>query len=167
MIANVSSAAPDRRAGRAANCARSIASVYSARVRICQPPPISTSSTPWPSTSYDSRISSSAACSSAGDASDSSVASSSVAIGRALANSAASSSFASGVTRDFHVGEWFGLRHFQLTELRQLQEAKKRRKNLPGLGVLPNDLRPEDARFELEHRANNRDGAGDVDGARN
>ena len=37
--------------GRAANCARSIASVYSARVRICQPPPISTSSTPWPSTS--------------------------------------------------------------------------------------------------------------------
>ena len=37
--------------GRAASCARSIASVYSARVRICQPPPSSTSSTPWPSTS--------------------------------------------------------------------------------------------------------------------
>ena len=39
------------RAGRDASWARSIASVYSARVRICHPPPISTSSTPWPSTS--------------------------------------------------------------------------------------------------------------------
>ena len=36
---------------RAASCARSIASVYSGRVRICQPPPSSTSSTPCPSTS--------------------------------------------------------------------------------------------------------------------
>ena len=46
MIASVSRAAPDNRAGRAASCARSMASVYSARVRICQPPPISSSSTP-------------------------------------------------------------------------------------------------------------------------
>ena len=45
------SAAALSRAGRAASCARSIASVYSERVRICQPPPSSTSSTPWPSTS--------------------------------------------------------------------------------------------------------------------
>src|SRR3954471_1873291 len=153
MIANVSSAAPDRRAGRAANCARSIASVYSARVRICQPPPISTSSTPWPSTSYDSRISSSAACSCARDASESRVASSSVAIGRALANSAASSSFASGVTRDFHVGEWFRLRHAQLAELGQLEKAEQRRENLPRLGAVFDDVRPHDACLELEHGA--------------
>ena len=43
-----------------------------------------------------------------GDASGSSTASSSVATGPALANSAASSSFASGVTRDLHVGKGSG-----------------------------------------------------------
>ena len=62
-------------------------------------------------------------------------ASSSVAMGRALANSAASSSFASGVTRDFHVGKWFGLSDSQLAELRELEQAEERRENLPRFGA--------------------------------
>src|SRR2546421_397286 len=47
MIASVSSAAGLSRRGRSANCARSIASAYSRRVRNCHPCAISTSSTPW------------------------------------------------------------------------------------------------------------------------
>src|SRR5712692_6714173 len=46
MIASVSSAAGDRRRGRSANCARSMVSAYSRRVRNCHPSAISTSSTP-------------------------------------------------------------------------------------------------------------------------
>src|SRR6266545_3396770 len=49
MIARVSSAAGDNRRGRSANCARSIVSPYSRRVRNCQPSAISTNSTPWSS----------------------------------------------------------------------------------------------------------------------
>src|SRR3982750_3928547 len=124
MIASVSSAAPDNRAGRAASCARSIASVYSARVRICQPPPTSTSSTPCPAVSYVSRNSSSADWSAAGDTSGSSAASSSSGIGRALAKSAASSSLASGFTTDQYGGKGSELCEAQLTAARQFEQRQ-------------------------------------------
>src|SRR5256712_3033351 len=100
MMASVSSAAGDRRRGRSANCARSIASAYSRRDRNCQPCAISTSSTPWPPVAYVSRTSLSATRTLPSPACGSSAHSSSTVSGRDAANSAASSSFASGLTAD-------------------------------------------------------------------
>src|SRR3954469_19743836 len=133
MIARVSRAAAERRCGRAASCARSIASVYSARVRICQPPPTSTNSTPCPAVSYVSRNSSSADCRAAGDASESSAASSSSGMGRALAKSAASSNLASGFTTDQYGGKGSELGEAQLTAARELEQRQQRREHLPRL----------------------------------
>src|SRR5262249_39263913 len=114
-----------------------------------------------------SRSSSSAACSSAGDASGSRTASSSVAMGLALANSAASSSFASGVTCDLHVGERSGLVHAQLAEFGELEKTKQGRKDLPGFCSALDELRPTDAGSEREHRANDQNCTGNVERSRN
>src|SRR5688500_14955554 len=121
MIASVSSEAALSRWGRAASWARSIVSVYSARVRICQPPPISSDG-----------------------------------IGRALAKSAASSSFASDVTRDLHGGERSGLRELELALLRHLEQREQCRKHLPGLGVGGHDVAPARLCPQREHAAHRR-----------
>src|SRR5581483_2219754 len=88
-------------------------------------------------------------------------------MGRALANSAASSSFASDVTRDFHVGERPWLRDAKLTELRELEEAEKRRENLPRLRTRLDELRPQNSRAEGQDGPNGHDRARDVERARN
>src|SRR5579862_3038619 len=87
-------------------------------------------------------------------------------MGRALANSAASSSFASGVTGDLHVGERSGLVYAQLADLGEFEQTEERRKNLPWLGVALHELRPADVRLEREHGANDEDRAGNVERAR-
>ena len=71
----------------------------------------------------------------ASGASRSNAASSSSAIGRALANSAASSSFASGVTLDLHVCEWLRLMHAQFAHLGQFEQAEEGRQHERRLGV--------------------------------
>src|SRR5256885_723900 len=105
MIASVSSAAGESRRGRSANWARSIASAYSRRVRNCHPCPISTSSTLWSAAANASPSSASAACTATSPAPGSSVRSSSTVSGRDDANSAASNSFARGLTADLGLGE--------------------------------------------------------------
>src|SRR6185503_11463665 len=74
---------------------------------------------------------------------------------------------ASGVTRDFHVGKWFGLRDTKLAEFGQLQQSEERRENLPRFGAALDDVRPVNARLELEHGANDLHRARNVDRARN
>src|SRR5262245_6630750 len=87
-------------------------------------------------------------------------------MGRALANSAASSSFASGVTSDFHVGKWSELFHTNFPGLRHLEDAEQRRQDLPWFGRSFDDLRPQNAGLERQHGAYDSDRAGDVDRAR-
>src|SRR5438067_2529992 len=157
MMASVSSAAADNRWGRAASWARSIASVYSARVRICQPPAISTSSTPCPSLSLCNRSSSSAELNAALDASGSSGESSSTGTGRALANSAASSSFARVVTGDLNVGKWPRLRHTKLAEPLELEQPEQRRQHLTRRRVLAHHVRPLQPRLDREQRPDDLD----------
>ena len=59
-----------------------------------------------------------------------------VATGWPLAKSAASSSFARGVTCDLHGGEWARLGDSQLARLGQLEQREKNREYLPRLGVV-------------------------------
>src|SRR5690349_7641777 len=165
MIASVSSDAPDNRWGRAASCARSIASVYSALVRICQPPPTSTSSTPWPALLYVSRSSSRADCSAAGDASGSRAASSSSGIGRALAKSAASSSLARGFTTDQNGGEGCELCEPELASARELQQREQCREHLPWLGSRRAHVAPSRGRAQREDGTHGRDRTIDIERA--
>src|SRR2546429_9806896 len=144
MMASVSSAAGDRRRGRSANCARSIVSAYSRRVRNCQPSAISTSSTPWSSPYCDCRAAR-AARTAAAPAAGSSDASSSSVSGRDAANSAASSSFArglSGCTLDDHRAEWFGLGQSERAALGELEERDKRREDVNDRGLWADDIQP-------------------------
>src|SRR4051812_49078306 len=85
-------------------------------------------------------------------------------MGRALAKSAASSSFASDVTDDVHGCKGSGLEDAQLAELRHLEDAEKRGEHLPGLGVGGDEVAPAGALANGEHRANHGDRAGDVEG---
>src|SRR5438046_1715390 len=119
MIASVSSAAGERRRGRRANWARSIASAYSRRVRNCHPCAISTSSIPWSWAAYTARISASPVWTAPSPACGSSVDSSPTVRGRDDANSAASSSFARGLTLDRDRGERPALREPPGARLRQ------------------------------------------------
>src|SRR5438034_5733447 len=140
MIASVSSAAGERRRGRRANWARSIASAYSRRVRNCHPCAISTSSIPWSWAAYTARISASPVWTAPSPACGSSVDSSPTVSGRDDANSAASSSFARGLTLDHDRGERPVLREPRSEEhtselqshsdlvCRLLLEKKKKRK---------------------------------------
>src|SRR4030095_12499629 len=93
-------------------------------------------------------------------------ANSSVAMGRALANSAASSSFARGVTTYFHVRKRAPLGNPKLTQFGKLEEAKERRENLPRLGAAVDELRPENSRLEGQDRSNDDDRTGNVERAR-
>src|SRR6476659_169746 len=86
-------------------------------------------------------------------------------IGRALANSAASSSFASGVTRDLHVGEWSGLLDAALSELRHLEQTEKGGEHLPGFGAALHEVRPHGAGADGEQRTDHADRARHVDRA--
>src|SRR5437667_1705 len=122
MMASVSSAAGESRRGRKANWARSMASAYSRRVRNCHPCAISTSSTPWSWATYASRISASPAWTAASPACGSRVRSSPTVSGRDDANSAASSSFARGLTLDHDRGERPLLRDAQGAALGELEQ---------------------------------------------
>ena len=125
MIASVSSAAPVSRGVRTANCARSIASARDGRVRICQPPAISTSSTPCCPKSSSSLSSSSAVRTSASVASASSVASSSTVSGRGALNSAASISWERGFTADHHGGKGGVLGNAQQAASREFEQGEQ------------------------------------------
>src|SRR5674476_1025282 len=91
------------------------------------------------------------------EASASSAASSSVGMGRALANSAASSSFASGVTRYLHVCEWSGLLDAALAKLRHFEEAKQSGQHLRWVGLARDEIRPHQMRAKGKHGANELD----------
>src|SRR5216683_132851 len=144
MIASVSNAAGLRWRGRSANCARSIGSAYSRRVRNCQPPAMSTSSTPWSSlpSPHASRSSASAARVSASPTSGSSVARSSSVSGRLAANRAASNSFARGLTPDHHRGEGLRLRQPQRAALGQLEQGNERGQYLHDRRPRANEVTP-------------------------
>src|SRR2546423_3417456 len=88
-------------------------------------------------------------------------------IGEALAKSAASSSFASGVTGDCERRERAPLVEAQLAELGQLEEREENRENLPRLGVLWSDVGPLRFRAHREKRAHETDGAVHVERAWN
>src|SRR6267378_1348573 len=143
MMASVSSAAGDRRRGRSANCARSIVSAYSRRVRNCHASAISTSSTPWSSV-YELASSASAARTAPSLTSGSSDASSSSVSGRDAANNAASSSFARGCTIDHHGAERLLLRQRQGTALRELEQRDERREDIHERRLWANCFRPSE-----------------------
>ena len=87
-------------------------------------------------------------------------------MGEALAKSAASSSFASGVTGDFDGRERARLIEAQLAELRELEECEENGKNLPRLRFLRNDVRPLRFGAHGENGAHHADGAVHVERAR-
>src|SRR3989454_502105 len=166
MIASVSSAAGERRRGRRANWVRSIASAYSRRVRNCHPCAISTSSIPWSWAAYVPRISASPAWTAPSPACGSSVDSSPTVSGRDDANSAASSSFARGLTLDHDRSERSVLREPQRAALGQLEQRDERGQDVHERGTLPHDLQPATALALRQERLNPRRGALDVERAR-
>src|SRR5258705_2987153 len=151
MMASVSSAAGDSRRGRSANCARSIVSPYSRRVRNCHPSAISTSSTPW-SSSYAATSSASDARTALSPAPGSSEASSSSVSGRDAANSAASSSFVRECTRDHHRAERFGLGQRERAALRELEKGDKRRQHVHQRRLRTPDRVPPAERLALREQ---------------
>src|SRR5437762_6622166 len=163
MMASVSSAAGERRRGRSANWARSIASAYSRRVRNCHPCAISTSSIPWSWSAYAARISARPACTAPSPACGSSVDSSPTVSGRDDANSAASSSFARGLTLDHNRGERPVLGESQRATPGQPQQRDERGQDVHERGPLPHDLQPAEARTLRQQRLNPRRGALDVE----
>src|SRR6266404_1440402 len=152
MMASVSRAAGLRRRGRSANCARSIASAYSRRVRNCHPCAISISSTPWSPVANASRSSASAPRTAAAPACGSRVSSSSTVSGRADANSAASTSFARGLTTDLNRGERPLLVNVQRAALGELQQGDERGQDIYDGGPLPHDVAPAEHRPLGEQR---------------
>src|SRR6476469_8442035 len=111
-------------------------------------------------------MSSSAAATAGWETLGSSASSSSEWMGRALAKSAASSSFASGVTADLHVGEWSGLLNAALSELGHLEQPEQRGQHLPRLRSRLHEVGPASADAEREERANHGDRTGHVDRSR-
>src|SRR5437868_8210965 len=102
----------------------------------------------------------------AGEASGSSAASSSGGMGRPLAKSAASSSFASGVTRDLQGGEGTTLMQATLAAARQLEQRQERREHLPRLGAGGADVHPAHVGAQREQPADRVDRAVHVERAR-
>src|SRR5918992_4800350 len=100
-------------------------------------------------------------------ASSSSAASSSVGIGRLLAKSAASSSFASGVTGDLHATKGSHLHELELATASQFEKREQRRQYLPRLRVVLYQIRPLRHRAHREQGANGRHCAVDIECARN
>src|SRR6188472_4550196 len=90
--------------------------------------------------------------SSARETSGSRAASSSSGMGRPLANSAASSSFASGVTGDLHGGEGTGLTELQLATLGELEQGEQGREHLPRFGIAVQDVTPPRSGTRRQHR---------------
>src|SRR6266581_4856062 len=127
-MASVSSAAGLSRRGRNANCARSITSAYSRRVRNCHP----------------CRISSSAARTAAAPACGSSVASSSTGSGRNAENSAASSSFARGLTANHDRSERPILPQPERPTLGELEQRDESRQRVHQAGALAHDVAPSE-----------------------
>src|SRR6266702_1745297 len=154
MIASVSSAAGERRRGRRANWARSIASAYSRRVRNCHPCAISTSSTPWSPVANASRSSAKAPRTAVAPACGSRVASSSTVSGRAEANSAASTSFASGLTADLNRGERPLLVNVQRAALGELEQGDEGGQDVHDRRTFPHDVAPPEHRTFREQRLN-------------
>src|SRR5881392_27215 len=152
MMASVSSAAGESRRGRSANWARSMASAYSRRVRNCHPWAISTSSTPWSAAAKPSRSSASAAWTAASPAVGSRVRSSSTVSGRDDANSAASNSFARGLTADLDRGEGSLLVHAQGPTLGELQESDEHGEHVDECGTRAHDVQPAELRALDEQR---------------
>src|SRR2546422_6399581 len=154
MMASVSSAAGLRRRGRSANCARSIASAYSRRVRNCHPCAISTSSTPWSPVANAFRSSAKAPRTAASLACGSRVTSSSTVSGRAEANSADSTSFASGLTADLNRGERPLLVNVQRAALGELEQGDEGGQDVHDRGTLPHNVAPPERRPLREQRLN-------------
>src|SRR3989454_10305276 len=154
MMASVSRAAGLRRRGRSANCARSIASAYSRRVRNCHPCAISISSTPWSPVANASRSSVRAPRTAAAPACGSRVSNSSTVSGRADANSAASTSFARGFTTDLNRGERPHLVNVQGAALGELQQGDEGGQHVHEGGTLPYDVAPPERRPLGEQRLN-------------
>src|SRR2546430_2284791 len=152
MMASVSRAGGESRRGRNANWARSIASADSRRVRNCPPCAISTSPTPWSAAANPSRSSASAACTAASPAAGSSVRSSSTVSGRDDANSAASNSFARGLTADLDRGEGSLLVHAQGPTLGELQQSDEHGEHVDECGTRAHDVQPADLRALGEQR---------------
>src|SRR5467141_3273525 len=152
MIASVSRAAGLKRRGRSANWARSIASAYSRRVRNCKPCAISISWTPWSPVAHASRSYASEPCTADPPACGSRVSSSSTVSGRADANSAASKSFASGLTTDLNRGERPLLVNVQRAALGQLQQGDERGQDIYDGGPLPHHVAPAEHRPLGEQR---------------
>src|SRR5256886_7468143 len=142
MMASVSSAAGLSRRGRSANCARSSVSAYSRRVRNCHPCAISMSSTPWSPAANPSRSSAKAPRTAAAPACGSRVSNSSTVSGRADANSAASTSFARGLTADLNRGERPLLVNVQRATLGELEQSDERGQDVHDRGTLPHDVAP-------------------------
>src|SRR3989441_3584146 len=166
MIASVSSAAGESRRGRTANSARSIASAYSRRVRNCHPCAISTSSTPWSWVAYASRISARPARTASSPAPCSSVTSSPTVSGRDDANSAASSSFARGLTPDHDGSERAVLRQPQRAALGELEQRDEGGEHVHQRGALPHHVEPADLLAPGEQRLDPGDRALHVERAR-
>src|SRR5881628_543134 len=154
MMARVSSAAGLSRRGRSANCAGSIASAYSRRVRNCHPCAISISSTPWSPVANASRSSARAPRTAAAPACGSSVSNSSTVSGRAEAYSAASTSFASGLTADLNRGERPRLVNVQGAALGELEQGDEGGQDVHECGTLPHDVAPPERRPLGEQRLN-------------
>src|SRR5256886_13391894 len=152
MMASVSSAAGESRRGRSANWARSIASAYSRRVRNCHPCAISTSSTPWSRAANTARSSAGAAWTAASPAVGSRVRSSSTVSGRDDANSAASNSFARGLTADLDRGERALLVYAQGPTLGELQQRDEYGQHVDDGGALAHGLQPAKLRALRQQR---------------
>src|SRR2546426_511788 len=154
MMASVSSAAGLSRRGRSANCARSIASASSRRVRNCHPCAISTSSTPWSPVANAFRSSAKAPRTAAAPACGSRVMSSSTVSGRAEANSADSNSFASGLTPDLNRGDRPLLVNVPRAALGELEQGDEGGQDVHDRGTLPHDVAPAERRPLREQRLN-------------
>src|SRR5439155_15002058 len=154
MMARVSSAAGLSRRGRSPNCARSIASAYSRRVTTCHPCAISISSTPWSPVAKASRSSARAARTAAVPACGSRVSNSSTVSGRAEAYSAASTSFARGLTADLNRSERPLLVNAQGAALGELEQGDEGGQDIHDCGTLPYDVAPREHRALREQRLN-------------
>src|SRR5207247_10529342 len=104
--------------------------------------PISTGWIPGAWSAYAARISARPACTAPSPACGSSVDSSPTVSGRDDANSAASSSFARGLTLDHDRGERPVLREPQRASLGQLEQRDERGQDVHERGTLPHDLQP-------------------------
>src|SRR5256886_2818470 len=129
-----------------------MALAYSRRVMNCHPCAISTSSAPWSAAGNPARSSASAACTAASPAAGSGVRSSSTVSGRDDANSAASNSFARGLTADLDRGEGSLLVHAQGPTLGELQQSDEHGEHIDERGTRAHDVQPAELRALGEQR---------------